>query len=472
MRTWVLALLFLVVAPWTMAGDYDVDTEKTLSQSCGLAAERVGDDPPPAWSFDEPIDERSADLGFYPPKSGTVSAEKAAGETCQADDPPPEEPYDKDAFDDTDRIFAPCAFPAQISVDAGLRDNYALPIDPANLTPAIINAVGPGVTWTGFDSPNVNRHFGHTFQPNFQIPAHYQTGLLTIYLRPLGDYPGNDTISLWVTGAAGGWGASLPALGVVEGRETILQLDLRTLSTGTSTILADVRQFGNLNVYIQDDTAVDSMTLQLSCSDNATPAPLVGVVMSAAGCGRMSRYEVFLDDEDHKNANDRRGWIGAIVSDKNTLFRVCATDGRLFTAAANAGANFALVSLSPSCPAGFTRFDRYHDNEDHRPASWDNTPAGSPTVTVGSAKNTNMAFCVATGSNPAVPNSAFPDLGVSYGVFAGKDPKISPWALNRGWVYLDDEDDNNKNQPKNPPAYTFDFLEAGKNTRYYLSQAK
>jgi len=47
--------------------------------------------------------------------------------------------------------------------------------------------------------------------------------------------------------------------------------------------------------------------------------------------------------------------------------------------------------------------------------------------------------------------SAFPDLGVSYGVFAGKDPKISPWALNRGWVYLDDEDDNNKNQPKNPP---------------------
>jgi hypothetical protein len=181
---------------------------------------------------------------------------------------------------------------------------------------------------------------------------------------------------------------------------------------------------------------------------------------------------VHLDNEDKKNANDRRDWIGTTISDKNTTFRLCGVDGSLFTPAAQAGARFAVVALAPSCPAGFTRFDRYHDNEDSRPASWDTAPSNSPTATVGSAKNTNMAFCVATGSSQSVPNSTFPSLGISYGVFGGKNVFLSRWALARGWLFMDDEDKNNKNSPGNPPAYTFEFLEAGKNTKYYLSRVK
>jgi hypothetical protein len=367
--------------------------------------------------------------------------------------------------------LAPCAIPMYQAVQAGVRDRFAQPQDPANLTAAIRNAVGVPATWAGFDQSSPDQHFGHEFQLSFSPLFGYQGGLLTLHLKPLGGYFENDTISLW-SGNAPGWGASLVDLvSLVSGHETILQLDLRTLPSqgGTSTILADINQFQDLKVYIQDDTAVDDMTLELSCSV-LQPDPIVGVIMGPRGCGTMDAYDVFLDNEDKKNANGRGGWIGATISNKNTQFRLCATDGNQFTAAAEAGANFALVSLSSTCPNGFTRFDRYHDNEDNNAASWDNLPSGSPTTTTQPKKNTNMAFCVATGKVTTVPNSRFPDLGVVYGVFGGRNR--TTWALERGWLFLDDEDKNNQNAPASPPAYTWEFLEPGKNTTYFLSRVK
>lgn len=328
--------------------------------------------------------------------------------------------------------------------------------------------------WVGFDQNQANFHFGHEFQPGFSIPAYYHSGSLTLHLRSIEDIQENDTISLWA-GNAPGWGARLIDLGyrITAGQETTMTLDLRKLTTAGGNLLADIGRFGNLKVYIQDDTAVDDMTLRLACDDSAAPPPEVGVVLgSGNSCGPYPEYRVHLDNEDNKNANDRRDWIGTTISDKNTTFRLCGVDGRLFTPVAQAGARFAVVALASSCPAGFTRFDRYHDNEDNRPASWDNAPSNSPTYTVGSAKNTNMAFCVATGLNQSVPNSSFPTLGIPYGVFGGKNVFLSRWALARGWLFLDDEDKNNKNSPGSPPAYTFEFLEAGKNTKYYLSRVK
>nr|HRC87968.1 hypothetical protein [Thermoanaerobaculia bacterium] len=227
-----------------------------------------------------------------------------------------------------------------------------------------------------------------------------------------------------------------------------------------------------LNVYMQDDTAIDDMTLTLSCSNSAIPTPWVGVVRGPQGCGTLPAYDVFFDNEDNRNANNRGGWIGAIESNKNTLLRLCGVDGRLFIPAQLEGAGFAVVSLAPNCPEGFTRFDRFHDNEDNRPASWDNAPSGSPTYTVQPEKNTNMAFCVATGVTSGVSNSTFPTLGVSYGVFGGRSPKISSWALDRGFIFMDDEDRRNRNQPANPPGYTYEFLTAGSNTTYYLARVK
>lgn len=200
--------------------------------------------------------------------------------------------------------------------------------------------------------------------------------------------------------------------------------------------------------------------------------PLVGVIRGPAGCGSMEEFDVFFDNEDRRNANNRGGWIGATQSGSNTLLRLCGVQGQGFEAAAAQGARFAVVALANVCPAGFTRFDRLHDNEDNNTTSWDTTPTGSPTDTVGSAKNTNMAFCVATGSSTGVANNTFPNLGVSYGVFGGRTTTLSTWALDRGYIHMDDEDNNNQNQPASPPAYTWEFLQPGGNTTYYMIRVR
>jgi hypothetical protein len=373
---------------------------------------------------------------------------------------------------------AAMAVSCETTFQAGIRDNYTLTSDqdPANLTHELMFAVGETdpTRFVGFnaDASQANLFFGHSFQLNTQF--NYVSGMLRLHLRPLYDIPENDTLLLWANPSGDSWGANLADLGytITPGQEITVDLDLSTLQTSAgSPLLADISQYGVLNVFLQDDTSVDDMTLTLNrCPP--TPTPLVGVIKGLAGCGSMPEYDVFFDNEDSRNANNRGGWIGATESGGNTLLRLCGVDGRSFEAAAAEGARFAVVALASTCPAGFTRFDRYHDNEDNRPASWDTAPSGSPTYTVGSAKNTNMAFCVATGSNPAVANSAFPDLGVSYGVFGGRTSSLSGWALNRGYIFLDDQDGGNQNQPGSPPAYTWEFLEAGGNTTYYMARVK
>lgn len=454
------------------------DLDKPLPSACSeAAAAREPGTLQPAPELDEWIDVFNATLGFFLPASDSVSADKAAGETCHTGEARlPEEPYDK--TDDPERLFAACAIPSSLSDQAGVHDSYAAPVDPANLTQWIRDAVPTANRWDGFDSSLVNYHFGHTFTPAFTAFFGYRSGKLTIHVRPNGDIYGNDTLSLWVRDTVNnvnrpGWGVPLSSLGytLIPGQDTAIELDLRTLRTANSTILADISQFHNLSVYVQDDTAVDDMTLALACDDSAQPTPLVGVIMERS-CGSLPLHEVFFDNEDNRNANNRGGWIGATVSNKNTLLRLCGVDGRRFTSAAQAGANFALVSLAKTCPDGFTRFDRFHDNEDNRPASWDSAPNGSPTSTTQPEKNTSMAFCVATGTNPRVLNSAFPAIGPTYGVFGGRTVSSSPWALARGFVFLDDEDRRNRNEPANPPAYTREFLVPGANTTYFLAKVK
>ncbi len=451
---------------------------KPVAPECAGNGVADGGPTPEAPTLDEWINLADPSLGFT---AATSDVEKSAGEACNLEETPlpPEDYYEKaDAW----KPLAQCASPLSLTAVGGVQDAYALPYDAANLTGDIMAAAGitnPN-SWVGFDSDHANRHFGHRFDLSFTPYFGYLTGVLTIRLRPISDVQSNDTLSLWVPAPPGtpnpprGWGAKLVDLGVSmePGHETILQLDLRTLQTGTSTILADINRFQALNVYVQDDMSIDFMQLDLACNGTAVPAPLVGVIMGQSGCGSAPAYDVFLDNEDRRNANNRGGWIGATVSNKNTQFRVCAVDGRLFTPAADAGANFALLALSPTCPAGFTRFDRFHDNEDNRPASWDNLPGGSPTYTSQPQKNTNMAFCVATGSNPAVTNAAFPVLAKSYGVFGGRTAATSRWALERGFVYLDDEDNRNVNAPASPPAYTREFLVPGSNTTYFLARVR
>ena len=43
---------------------------------------------------------------------------------------------------------------------------------------------------------------------------------------------------------------------------------------------------------------------------------------------------------------------------------------------------------------------------------------------------------VRSSARPAVANSAFPDLGVPYGVFGGRSLALSGWGIDRGKVKL------------------------------------
>ena len=373
-----------------------------------------------------------------------------------------------------------CAVPYTLVTQAGVYDNYKQPGEPANLTAAIKTMTGlvEPSQWVAFDSLVADHHFGHTFELDFDSLFGYQYGYLTLRLRPkAASQFDNDTLALWATGASAGWGVTLVALPntkFVADKETIVTLDLTKLVTGSSTVLQDINAFNNLNVYLQDDMAGDSMTLALGGSapgQKPADVPLVGVLMDSSGCGALPQYSVLLDNEDKKNANGRGGWIGGVSSGGNTQFEFCAVNGDLFIPAAQAGASFAVIALAGKCPAGFVTFTRYHDNEDNNAASWDNTPGASLTATVGSKKDTNMTFCVSSG-NKAVANAVFPGVGIPYGVFGGRTPAMSPWALTRGWLGLDDEDKNNKNSPGSQPSYTTEFLVGGGNTVYYVARVK
>jgi hypothetical protein len=474
-------LCFACVSP-AFAQTPDDDVDKPMSPTCGQPTESTGPTKAPPPQQDQPIDFTNPLLGFYPPEPGSVPPDKEVLESCADGEPytPVDEGTDKSDLGNGAGPPPPvCASPDLLIVQAGIHDNYFYDVrnpEPAEVTQHIRDTAGnPRNWWPYFDQFRSDLWFGHHFGMKFQINSGYKYGLLTLHLKKLSSLQSNDTISLWSTGAPRGWGGAINDLGYdfVLGQDTTMLVDLRSAPTGGSNLLNDINTYGDLNVLIQDDTSVDDMTLRLSCDDPHAFAPTVGVVMGGSnGCGALPEYDVFLDNEDNKNANSHSGWIGATVSNKNTLFRLCGVDGQQFSQAASAGANFAVVSLAPGCPDGFTRFDRFHDNEDNRPASSDTAPNGSATFTTSKMKDTNFAFCVATNTTPGVPNSVFPDLGFPYGVFAGRTVSLSRWATDRGSVHLDDEDGNNKNAPVNPPSYTYEFLEPGKNTTYYIARVK
>ncbi len=386
-------------------------------------------------------------------------------------------PENNDLVNATPGIEGPaCANPSYLVQQAGIRDFYVAPVEPANLTPAIINGTGNfPKAWGGFDttSSNANYQFGHAFQLNFQSFTGYQRGILTLHTKAIkGSEWDNDTLALWSTGAAAVGGFDISAV-VQSDKDIRIDLDLKAMQSGQSNVLSDINNFHNLNVYIQDDIAVDSMTLELSCNtDFSADPPVVGVLRGTNGCGTAQPHVVYLDNEDKKTANQASGWLGASAVTDNTWFSLCAVDGNLFIPALQAGANFSVLALSGSCPAGFTKFTRHHDNEDNKPYSYDDLPYGSLTKTAGTKKDTNMTFCVSFGGNP-VANSVFPDLGgIEYGVFGGMNKTLTPWATAYGWVNLDDEDKNNQNQPGVAPAYAGHFVGVGKNTQYSWAKVR
>lgn len=165
----------------------------------------------------------------------------------------------------------------------------------------------------------------------------------------------------------------------------------------------------------------------------------IGIIPETESCPTGSELiRIFMDDEDTRNRNSRSGWIGATISNRNTTFIFCRVDGSAFTSMPGA---YVVLLLSGQCPAGASPFTRRFDNQDGSNTNEVWTSMGGGIYPSTSDSNyTTLVFC----SMPATAGSTgtFPDLGISYGVFAAGD---FPSALATGWFHTDDEDDSNDN---------------------------
>jgi hypothetical protein len=194
----------------------------------------------------------------------------------------------------------------------------------------------------------------------------------------------------------------------------------------------------------------------------------VGIIPATGSCPNGQGVStIYMDDEDHNNANGRGGWIGATTSTNNTTFRFCRVSGSLFRALATTNQvqhHYAVLKLGSVCPAGSVEFARAFDNEDHNNQNW----ASGPIAPNSSTHNTVLVFCLFRSA--ATTMSGFPNLGIAYGVFA--DSTFSQ-ALATGYVYTDDEDFWNANGYAANAAWLVDaqrIISGGSNTTLKLAR--
>lgn len=176
----------------------------------------------------------------------------------------------------------------------------------------------------------------------------------------------------------------------------------------------------------------------------------VGVIPEQNACpAPYSWTQIYMDDEDRRNANSRWGWLGATASTNNTAWRFCKLDtvtSLSFRPLPSAGDqyDYAVQNMGLLCPSGARRVIRREDNEDWANA---NSSSGSvfPSFNLWPG-NWTVFTCHFDGGASSVLGqmSAFPDIGLKYGVFAPTNMP-SNYALQHGYVYQDDEDFLNLN---------------------------
>jgi uncharacterized repeat protein (TIGR01451 family) len=168
----------------------------------------------------------------------------------------------------------PCAVPVTTSFTAGVQDGFVLTngLEESHPSAALLafiniytagnqhfdNALyGPNNNGTSF-----NKVFGHTFTG---LPMGVAGASLEIGLQVIGtQLSSNDGISLYMTGPNSfAWSANIGVLAGVPwktGASTVLTLGFAALPGGTS-ILSNMNLSQTLDVYVQDDTAIDYIRL-------------------------------------------------------------------------------------------------------------------------------------------------------------------------------------------------------------------
>lgn len=165
--------------------------------------------------------------------------------------------------------------------EAGAPDKFSPGNDePASPGLGLQNLATGCLGWVDFDYSGCDRCFGHSFRlPRLARPCFVQGARLRIGLRANAcSLVHNDTLllgkggnSLWSTSIkqlnGGIWGA---------GAQTILNLDLSSLpgpGATSSNIISNLQTSGTFDIFVQDDTSVDFVRLEL---DICCPATIHG----------------------------------------------------------------------------------------------------------------------------------------------------------------------------------------------------
>ena len=177
---------------------------------------------------------------------------------------------DRDASNNTatvDFLVGPCPVPAQTPLTAGLPDGFSTAngAEPSSPSPALAGFLsGLSGGTQDFDGQSGDRVFGHTFA---NLPPKLAAATLEIRLRGIIGQTDNDMIHLSVDGGQSFvWSGSIAQLAggsCIQGQDQIFYLILAKLPQGAGTvdILSDVNSGNSLDVYIQDDTALDYIKL-------------------------------------------------------------------------------------------------------------------------------------------------------------------------------------------------------------------
>jgi hypothetical protein len=170
----------------------------------------------------------------------------------------------------------------------------------------------------------------------------------------------------------------------------------------------------------------------------------VGVIPEQDACpAPFARTEIYMDDEDRRNANARSGWQGATVSTNNTRYRFCRLDmlrSLQYRPLSKEGneTDYAVLNMGLLCPSGARRVLRIEENE-----LWRNQNSSQGDIFPNfRIYNTWFNFyCHFDGGASSILGrmDEFPRLGFAYGVFA-PSAMPAPFALEHGSVYQDDED--------------------------------
>jgi hypothetical protein len=286
----------------------------------------------------------------------------------------------------------------------------------------------------------------------------------------------------------------------------------RTLNLGHSKSRRDVLCVG----YSRACAAVASgarglalaMSFALSVSYGHANTLDVGVIPKSPNqCPAGSEYvTIYMDDEDNNNSSYSSGWTGAISQPfsshvDGTRLAFCRVDGSLFfnlghanlinwenltydSQKASVGAyDYSVLKLGSSCPNGSKEYVSTIDNEDNNNKNSSTGNISPNNVHVTNRGKTALYFCLFTpSSGPSMTD--FPDIGITYGVFAGKvAPPTGPghrnYWLATGVVYTDDEDRRNANSTVHSGFSTDDIFAAAagvsiglSNTTFHIAKVR